>query len=748
MVGTWNVGQGKPCQEALISWVGSQACDVDILVVGLQEVEMGAGFLAMSAAKETIGVEGSSNGQWWQDAIGKAVGEGSAFERVGSRQLAGLLIAIWVSMESKKFAFVRFSKVKNIEKLPVRVNVHSTSTFSRSFVAVVTNEARPCSFDKQMEDKPVMIIDDDCLTNKKFDLMLVAKVKSFDSMPNFGVVLKDEGFENVTIRYTDFKVDECVLWIDVEGVPLVAWTNKTFIKIAKRWGDMLFSEDSEDNNLWRKRLRVVTKVEDFIMESFKIIIKGKVSMVRAREIIGWIPNFMEEDNDSSLDSRDDVSDKSVSLNDFCSSVKSNCSIVRHSKKERDSKKGVSEEEKSKDPFIIYNLLNHNDNKSIDGTVESEDLSKPSGFSNFEVEEKVASENDEGRVNSFNQLQKNISNTKQNSNHVEIEQQVESNSNSVKSQQELLEVEVADAEIKKQCGIVKKNKATIFKVDFEKAYDSVKWDFLDMILHRFGFGEAWRAWIKGCLVSSSALILVNGSHEPTPISHLFYADDAVFIGEWREDNLRHLVKEPMIGCEALEIPFKYLGIMVGSNMNRLHAWDRVIEKVTARLSKWKAKTLSIGGRFTLTKSVLSTIPLYYFSLFKVPIGVLKRIESCRSNFFHGVESGSRKVSWFSWDSVVASKYVGSLGMSSFLAINYALLFKWIWRFKVQPDAMWVSIIKAIHRRPGSLDCGAKLENEVESDGDDVLPKITDRDTVMEEVTVLACDRVITFLLACV
>ncbi|KAK1426419.1 hypothetical protein QVD17_15090 [Tagetes erecta] len=96
MVGTWNVGQGKPCQEALISWVGSQASDVDILVVGLQEVEMGAGFLAMSAAKETIGVEGSTNGQWWQDAIGKAAGEGSSFERVGSRQLAGLLIAIWV----------------------------------------------------------------------------------------------------------------------------------------------------------------------------------------------------------------------------------------------------------------------------------------------------------------------------------------------------------------------------------------------------------------------------------------------------------------------------------------------------------------------------------------------------------------------------------------------------------------------------------------------------------------------------
>ncbi|KAL3506953.1 hypothetical protein ACH5RR_032335 [Cinchona calisaya] len=96
LVGTWNVGQGRASQDALMAWLGSAVSDVDIVVVGLQEVEMGAGFLAMSAAKETVGLEGSSIGQWWQDAIGKTLDEGSTFERVGSRQLAGLLIAIWV----------------------------------------------------------------------------------------------------------------------------------------------------------------------------------------------------------------------------------------------------------------------------------------------------------------------------------------------------------------------------------------------------------------------------------------------------------------------------------------------------------------------------------------------------------------------------------------------------------------------------------------------------------------------------
>ncbi|XP_042501597.1 type I inositol polyphosphate 5-phosphatase 12-like isoform X2 [Macadamia integrifolia] len=96
LTGTWNVGQGRASHDSLISWLGSAATDVGIVAVGLQEVEMGAGFLAMSAAKETVGLEGSSIGQWWLDTIGKTLDEGSTFERVGSRQLAGLLIAVWV----------------------------------------------------------------------------------------------------------------------------------------------------------------------------------------------------------------------------------------------------------------------------------------------------------------------------------------------------------------------------------------------------------------------------------------------------------------------------------------------------------------------------------------------------------------------------------------------------------------------------------------------------------------------------
>ncbi|GKD88956.1 RNA-directed DNA polymerase, eukaryota, partial [Tanacetum coccineum] len=279
---------------------------------------------------------------------------------------------------------------------------------------------------------------------------------------------------------------------------------------------------------------------------------------------------------------------------------------------------------------------------------------------------------------------------------------------------------------------KKRKAMIFKVDFEKAYDSVRWDFLDMILYRFGFGDTWRGWIKGCLVSSTDSILVNGSltqefyfpqglrqgdplspflfmlvmeslhisfvhamegaffkgikvssHESLHISHLFYADDAVFIGEWKEDNLRHLISVKhdevirgahLIECEAAKTPFKYLGVMVGSKMSHIHSWDLIIDKVVARLSNERRR------RFLLVVDLL--LP--------------------KRSFFRGMEPGVRKASWFSWDSVVASKEVGGLGMSNFFAMNRALLFKWIWRFKAHPEAMWVLVIKAIHGPCGNLD----------------------------------------------
>nr|GEU77251.1 RNA-directed DNA polymerase, eukaryota [Tanacetum cinerariifolium] len=58
--------------------------------------------------------------------------------------------------------------------------------------------------------------------------------------------------------------------------------------------------------------------------------------------------------------------------------------------------------------------------------------------------------------------------------------------------------------------LKKKQSLIFKVDFEKAFDSIRWDFLDDVLKNFGFGGKWCNWIQSCLNSSRGSILINGN----------------------------------------------------------------------------------------------------------------------------------------------------------------------------------------------------------------------------------------------
>ncbi|GJS19435.1 hypothetical protein Tco_0448067 [Tanacetum coccineum] len=75
-----------------------------------------------------------------------------------------------------------------------------------------------------------------------------------------------------------------------------------------------------------------------------------------------------------------------------------------------------------------------------------------------------------------------------------------------------------------------------------------------------------------------------------------------------------------------------------------------------------------------KSVLVATPIYNMSLFKVPKSVLNKMESLRKNFFNGIQDGERKIAWVKWQSVLAAKKHGGLGVSSFFALNRGLLAK--------------------------------------------------------------------------
>ena len=80
----------------------------------------------------------------------------------------------------------------------------------------------------------------------------------------------------------------------------------------------------------------------------------------------------------------------------------------------------------------------------------------------------------------------------------------------------------------------------------------------------------------------------------------------------------------LNCRQMELPFKYLGMIIGDNPRRLEFWSPIVDKIKSRLSRWRGKMLSLAIRICLIKSVISVLPLFYFSFFKAPITVCNQI----------------------------------------------------------------------------------------------------------------------------
>ena len=88
---------------------------------------------------------------------------------------------------------------------------------------------------------------------------------------------------------------------------------------------------------------------------------------------------------------------------------------------------------------------------------------------------------------------------------------------------------------------------------------------------------------------------------------------------------------LLGCKAGSFPITFLGMPLHFRKTSYSDWVPVIDRIQGRLAGWKAKTLSRGGRLTLVNSVLTAMPVYFLSSFRVPDGVRRKIDTLRRRF---------------------------------------------------------------------------------------------------------------------
>ncbi|RVW65596.1 putative ribonuclease H protein [Vitis vinifera] len=321
---------------------------------------------------------------------------------------------------------------------------------------------------------------------------------------------------------------------------------------------------------------------------------------------------------------------------------------------------------------------------------------------------------------------------------------------------------------------RKESGVLCKLDLEKAYDRINWDFLLSVMKKMGFGEKWAGWIRWCLSTASFSVLINGSptgffrntrglRQGDPlspylfvlgmealtslinravrggylsgcsirgregaeirVSHLLFADDTLVFCEnsqeqlaflswlllWfeaisglrinlnkseilpvgRVENAELLAAE--LGCKVGSLPSTYLGLPLGASHKSVMVWDGMEERMRKRLALWKRQFISKGGRITLIRSTLASIPTYLMSLMRMPKVVKLRLEKIQRDFLWGGGALEKKPHLIKWGIVCSHKKKGGLGIRDLTILNRALLCKWSWRFAVERDSYWKLII---------------------------------------------------------
>ena len=142
------------------------------------------------------------------------------------------------------------------------------------------------------------------------------------------------------------------------------------------------------------------------------------------------------------------------------------------------------------------------------------------------------------------------------------------------------------------------------------------------------------------------------------------------------------------CPIKEFPCTYLGLPLHTRCLRRVDIQPLIDKVAARLPAWKGKLLNRAGRLTLVRSVLSSIPTYFLTVFTLQKWATKQVDKLRKSFlWKGTADAGGGHSLVQWSRVKRPKQLGGLSVLDLDMFSRALRLRWLWYEWTERDMPW-------------------------------------------------------------